>query len=203
MAIGKWNSKTGGITLSDIIRGLQYCVNSSLDIVEQHYISSLAKFFTSTTEKGPSDKDNEIWEVDRQTIKINDSARIDVPFVSMADHSSLMLDEMDIKMSLSLKNSDLKKSADIIGKIGKNITQQENTGTPVIERKVFEMDISNAKFGGNRTQMDLTFKFKSTAPPETVSRLLDKLNDTVIPYMTKGTTDTDKNEAGQSNIANK
>lgn len=40
MAFTKWFSrdkknKSNSLTLSDIIRGLQFCVNSSLEIVEQ------------------------------------------------------------------------------------------------------------------------------------------------------------------------
>jgi len=45
---GRRNRRGGnrgeGITLSDIIRGLQYCVNSSQEIVELHHIRAFDRF---------------------------------------------------------------------------------------------------------------------------------------------------------------
>lgn len=59
MALKKWNKKSNSknsiMTLSDIVRGIQFCVNSSIDILERHfsnqlekYIDSNNKFFTKT-----------------------------------------------------------------------------------------------------------------------------------------------------------
>lgn len=45
MGISKWNKKEDheeGITLSDVIRGLQFCVNSSAEIMEQHHLATMA-----------------------------------------------------------------------------------------------------------------------------------------------------------------
>ena len=37
--------RQNGLTLSDMVRGIQYCVNSSAEIAEQHYVKTLEKFF--------------------------------------------------------------------------------------------------------------------------------------------------------------
>ncbi|MDR3019992.1 MAG: DUF2589 domain-containing protein, partial [Treponema sp.] len=96
------NGRGDGITLSDIIRGLQHCVNSSQEIVEQHHIRGLDRFF---------DADGRPYST---TVRINDSAFMDIPHLCMSGHSSLILDELEVKLELMLRKTALKSNVDEI-----------------------------------------------------------------------------------------
>ena len=53
MGLSKWNKKAdceNGITLSDVIRGLQFCVNSSAEMMEQHYLATMDKYIDPDTQ---------------------------------------------------------------------------------------------------------------------------------------------------------
>ena len=65
----KSNSQT---TLSDIVRGIQFCVNSSIEILERHFITQIDKYI---------DEDNKALT---KTIKINDKYALDVPLFCLS-----------------------------------------------------------------------------------------------------------------------
>jgi hypothetical protein len=164
---GRKKSDDESLTLSDIIRGLQYCVNSSSEIAESHHINALRKFF---------DADNNPI---KQRIKITDDATMDVPLVCLAEHSSLILDEIEVKLDVLLKNTALKTA-----KVAPSMAAQGNGSTTPheIDRTSFTVDLVDAKVDENHTHLDMVLKFKSSNPPEAVSRIIDKLNNAVVTY---------------------
>ena len=179
-----------GITLSDIIRGLQYCVNSSQDIVEQHHIASIARFL---------DDDNR--PVTR-TINFGNAA-IDVPLLCLSGHSSLVLDELNVKLNLMLRNTALKamtggpnaveliqdrvvsNSIDQSKKEGgRKHNSEERTLPPAATRTCFGVDLANVNGPDRRyANLEIGMKFKSSNPPEMFSRIIDKLNNATDAYL--------------------
>ena len=84
------DQKSNEFTLSDMIRGIQHCVNSSVEIAEQHYIKTMEKFFYN--DGTPVTK----------TININEFTQIDVPLICLSNHGSLDFEEMRIKTKMSI-----------------------------------------------------------------------------------------------------
>jgi len=183
------------MTLADIIRGLQFCVNSSQDIVEQHHISSFGRFF---------DNDGNMLT---KTIKITDSAAIDIPMVCMSTHSSLILDELEVKLDLMIKKTALKQvPCQVIDtvtedKLDKAAAPDQNTEEDIDERnerrnkkiRYREFNINRTSFGidmisgradREHAHLGMSMKFKSCNPPEMISRIIEKLNNAVDVYPT-------------------
>ncbi|MCL2182035.1 MAG: DUF2589 domain-containing protein [Chitinispirillia bacterium] len=174
-----------GITLSDIIRGLQYCVNSSQDIVEQHHIGAIGRFL-----------DGEDRPVTR-TIKFGNAA-IDVPLLCLSGHTSLVLDELNVKLNLMLRNTALKSMTadpDAGGgqapdqgtahtvKDGRNARGRRHRGAAEPTRTSFGVDLANVSGPDRRyANLEIGMKFKSSAPPEMLSRIIDRLNNATDVY---------------------
>ena len=191
------------MTLTDIVRGLQYCVNTSQEIVEQHHIISFGRFFD----------DNGIPLV--KTIKITDCASVDIPMICMSGHSSLILDEMEVKLDLMIKKTaikqmpcqvadtvmekrlDLDKAAAFKSKKEDSVTDQNaaedteagNRGARRreynINRTCFGIDMINGRADREHAHLGISMKFKSCNPPEMISRIIDKLNNAVDVYTTE------------------
>ena len=174
------------LTLSDIIRGLQYCVNASQDIAEWHHVTSLRRFFVNypLDEHGNEDKSNPIPESElhmpvRQRLKLAPDVAVDVPLFTLADHSSLVLDEMEVALSLFVKNADFKQDAASFSK------SDSDSANGTVDRVSFDVELMNVKPRRGGTHMDIKLKFKQTNPPEEISRIVDKLNDMVRAYSLK------------------
>ena len=85
------------MTLSDIVRGIQFCVNSSIDILERHFSNQLEKYI---------DSNNKFFT---KTVKLNDNYAVDIPLFCMSDHNALILDEMEVRMKVDLKDFEIKE----------------------------------------------------------------------------------------------
>lgn len=151
------NSQT---TLSDIIRGIQFCVNSSIEILERHFITQVDKYI---------DEDNKALT---KTIKINDKYALDVPLFCMSDHSALVLDEMEVRMKVNLKDFKIKELEGISGKEDNNF---------YVTRSSFDVDTNNCSKNA-ADNIDICMKFKSGDPPEAVSRISEKLTNAINVY---------------------
>jgi len=193
------------MTLADIIRGLQYCVNSSQDIVEQHHINSFNRFFDENG--APLVK----------TIKIMEGAAMDIPMVCMNSHSSLILDEMEVKLDLMIKKTALKKMPCQVAESGLeqgsdfipaakakriNAAEDQNIVNDVegrrrrrnaggrynnfnINRTSFGIDMISGRADREHAHLGMSMKFKSCNPPEMLSRIIEKLNNAVDVYPTE------------------
>ncbi|MDR2532929.1 MAG: DUF2589 domain-containing protein [Oscillospiraceae bacterium] len=167
---GKKNE--GGITLADIIRGLQYCVNSSRQMAMRQHIVEFAEFI---------DEDNKPHS---RIIKINEQAAMEVPLICMINHNSLALDEMDVNMKLVVRNMDLKIPQENPEPSEAN-ELDEIIAPEYLSRTSFSVDLDSAKVDRRNTRLKLNLKFKSGAPPEAVSRVIEKLNGQLMAYSLK------------------
>lgn len=165
MAFTRWFSKgkknssshTEELTLSDVVRGLQFCVNSSTEIVEQHYAATLDKYM---------DKDNLPYV---RRIFLDKQHAMDVPLLCLAEHNALSVDEMKVKMNVNIRNMDLKE-ADISLPDGEEMK---------IARSCLLVDLCNVVPRQDGTDLELQFTFKASQPPESFSRIVETLNNAI------------------------
>ncbi|MCM1145560.1 MAG: DUF2589 domain-containing protein [Lachnoclostridium sp.] len=174
----RWNgrdkkkTKEESMTLSDVIRGIQHCVNSSIEIVEQHYLNELQKYVT---------EDNKIKT---ERIFLDDVHYMDIPLISLTSHNALEVDEMKIKMRVNIRDADVKKATVITENAGggenrRNNSNEENE-TYDVSRSSMMVDVCNVSRDGDGANMEIQMKFKVSEPPESLSRMLDALNNSIV-----------------------
>lgn len=171
--VGRDKKKTqdNAMTLSDVVRGIQHCVNSSIEIVEQHYINALQKYVT---------EDNKIRT---ERIFLDDTHYMDIPLISLTSHNALEVDEMKVKMKVNIRDADVKKTTVITGgeedEDGDNNSDGEGE-TYDVSRSSMMVDVCNVSRDGDGANMEIQMKFKVSEPPESLSRMLDALNNSII-----------------------
>lgn len=147
------------LTLSDIVRGMQYCVNTSTEIAEQHYIKSFEKFY------------DERGNFLTQKIRINEHTQMEIPLICLNNHNSIELDEMSIKMHININNID-KKTFDT------PCTFKSNNY--MFTRGCLSVSLGDVKNDNNENSIaDIEMKYKRNEPPEAVARLIDILNNAI------------------------
>ena len=147
-------------TLSDMIRGIQHCVNSGVEIVEQHYIKTLEKFFYN--DGTPVTK----------TININESSQMDVPLICLSNHGSLDFEEMRIKTKMSIDS--------IREKEVENELMMTADDDYELTRGSFSVSLGGVHKNNNETSTaEIEMVFKRSDPPEALSRVIDYINNMV------------------------
>lgn len=149
-------------TLSDITRGIQYAVNSAQDILEQHYVRILGKYF---------DKRNNPKMVN---IKVPPDSTMEVPLIALVSPNGMYLDELTLDMSLRVDETEVKK-----------IPRRDGRS---IERTSFAISVGGPKKKDetlkDSDQIDIRMVFKSVDPPEGVARIVDEFTKKIIPHKT-------------------
>lgn len=151
-----WNKKTTTQTFADIIRGMQYAVNTAHEMLERYHITLLNKYFD---EQGRPEK-KEIW--------LGEDRKMEVPIITLINQGSLSIDEMEICFKAKIDGVAVKSSR--APETGKDIE---------IDRTAFTMNFTPSTRDGNT--VDVRIKFKSTVPPEGVSRIVDEYNKILEP----------------------
>lgn len=152
-----WNKKANaGQTFADIIRGMQYAVNTAHEMLERYHITILNKYFDA---EGRAET-KEIW--------IGSDKKMDIPLITLINQSSLSIDELEISFRAKIEGIALKSVKETDS--GKNIE---------IERSAFEMNFTPSTRDGNT--VDVRIKFKTTQPPEGVSRIIDEYTKMLEP----------------------
>ena len=145
-------------TLSDVIRGMQYCVNTAAEITEQHYLSQLSQYFDETG--------NPVMF----TYRNNRGEIVEIPVFTLMNHNELLLNEINVKMSLPIKYSELKKQE----------IEEKATEDYMVSRSAFYLDSLATSSKGKGGEIEIEMKFKAGDRPESVSRIVDELMNTGI-----------------------
>lgn len=154
--MGFWKKKETSQTFADIIRGMQYAVNTAHEMLERYHVTILNKYFDA--EGHPEKK--EVW--------LNSEKKLEIPLVTLINQSSLSIEEMEISFK-----------AKIDGVIVKSVKASETGKDIDIDRTAFEMNFTPSARDGNT--VDVHIKFKSTQPPEGVARIVDEYNKILEP----------------------
>lgn len=172
MAFGKWGNKSrkqsgkNAMTLSDVIRGIQYCVNSCVEIVEQHYINTIEKYISE------DDK------VRSKRVYLDDMHYMDIPLICLTDHNALEVDTMKVKMKVNIRDMDLKQTMLEMGE-----GEEEETDAYSVSRTSMLIDVCNVSHEDDNTNMEIQMTFKASSPPESLSRILETLNNNLVVRM--------------------
>lgn len=150
-------------TLSDVIRGMQYCVNTAAEITEQHYLSQLAQYFDETG--------NPVMF----TYRNNRDEIVEIPVFTLMNHNELLLNEINVKMSLPVKYSELKQEK----------VEEKATEDYMVSRSAFYLDSLATSSKGKGGEIEIEMKFKAGERPESVSRIVDELMNTGIVHTPK------------------
>lgn len=145
-------------TLSDIIRGLLYSVNTSQEVLEQQYSKTLKKYFGQDGKPITT------------KIMIDCERYMEVPLIALINPSAIALQEMDLEMSLHVDEVLLK--------------QMENCGYEKdLTRGSFKVSINPANKCPDRPpdMMDIYMKFRAIDPPEGFSRIMDEIIKQIHP----------------------
>ena len=147
-------------TLSDVIRGMQYCVNTAAEITEQHYLSQLSEYF---------DEDGNPVMF---TYRSSTGQIVEIPVFTLMNHAELLLYEINIKMALPIKYSEIKTED-----VESNAIEDFK-----VSRSVFYLDNLSTSPKGKQGDIEIEMKFKSGERPEAVSRIVDKLMNIGVQY---------------------
>lgn len=158
MVFSGTKGKNKHYTFSDIVRGLLHSVNSSQEILEQHYSKMLSRYFCQDGKPITT------------KIMIDSERYMEVPLVALINPSALALKEMDLEMSLHVDEISLKK------------IEAEDCEKD-ITRGSFKVSVTAANKTAERPSdvIDVCMRFRAIDPPEGVSRLLDEFNKQIQP----------------------
>ncbi|RGB68795.1 MULTISPECIES: DUF2589 domain-containing protein [Oscillospiraceae] len=146
-------------TLADIVRGIQYCVNSASEIVDRQYVAQLDQYFENGRPL--------VYPVE-----LPDGSRMELPLFTLMNHSALALDKMKVSMTVGVDEVNT-KSTDV------PIANNENFK---LERASFQvrMGAPAKKNGGQGVRLEMTFK--AGEQPEAVARLAEQLCNGIKLY---------------------
>ncbi len=142
--------------LEDVARGMQYSVNSVQEIVEQHYINMLSRFF---------DKDH-----NPVTVKYNLTPGhvIEVPLITLVKPTSLSLEEISMEMRIRVDEA--------------RATEMKGEKKEFIGMTGFQVSMAPSSQDKRKSnEIDIVMKFKAGDPPEGVSRIIDEFTSKLLP----------------------
>lgn len=153
--------KSGALetTLADIVRGIQYCVNSASEIVDRQYIAQLDQYF--------EDGRPLVYPVE-----MPNGARMELPLFTLMNHSALALDKMKVSMTVGVDEVNTKSAK----------VPLPNNEDYQLERASFQvrMDAGGKKGGEQGVRLEMTFK--AGERPEAVARLAEQLCNGIKLY---------------------
>lgn len=142
-------------TISDIIRGMQYAVNTAEDMLTARQLEKLSASFDA--EGKPK----------MRFLALPDGRQIGIPVACLTPSKTLSIAEVDLEFSVKISESRIKGS----GLQGRASCQVSFVGT---DRKGFL-----GKRGGQGGTVRIKMKFHEQDEPESVARIREILDSTV------------------------
>ncbi len=136
---------------SDILKGLQYAINSAQDMLQAQQVQNLMRFWNGNGGTPITQK-----------MKIGER-ELDVPLMTLVPHSHLEIDDVEIKFKAK------------IGDIASHSVADRLQGNQSLTRADLQMDMKGIKATDDDV-MEITIRFKSKETPEGVARLTDEYN---------------------------
>lgn len=145
-------------TLSDIVRGVQYAINSATDAISQHYVKYLDTFF--------EEQEDGQFKAKTLNLTLDDDHKMEVPVISLTPQSGLHLKKLKMKMGLEISESQVKEINDEGHKRSKFKVQMASNDTSVKRKGKI---------------VDIEMEFEAEDPPEGVMKVLDYYTNTIRP----------------------
>lgn len=150
-------------SLSDITRGLLYSANAAQQILNNHYIESIAKYF---------DEDgNPIM----YNFKVQDNKEASIPLLALTEHKGLRLKEIEIDLNVRIDEGKVKTKDGI----------SEEDEVRYADRTSFEVTLAptndNSK-GRTSNNIGIKLKFEEQDNPEGIERIMDEFRNRPLMY---------------------
>jgi hypothetical protein len=153
-------------TFSDIIRGMQYAVNTAQETLQNYQFRQMQQYFR---------EDGSPYVV---FVTLSDGRRMEIPQITLVPQSLLAIDELEMSFKVQVAHTDVKGNF------------SEEVKTPDAAKKMKEPDRSSflVQFGRRTVSgegedngaeaglITVGIKFKSIPIPEGAARVLDSLN---------------------------
>lgn len=155
-------------TLADIARGMQHAVNSTQELVEDHYRRVFERYFED-------DGDPIV-----KRFKLPNGYVMDVPLISLVPPSSLNLKEMKVQMSVHVDKTEAKSAIHTHVKSGAtrtsfNVSFAPGKGTG-----------SGGPLAKDSSRIDIEMTFVAGDSPEGVARVIEQYANTLLPKKGEG-----------------
>lgn len=144
-------------TFSDVIRGLQYSVNTAQQILERHHLYLFKKYF-----------DEQGKPLMRQ-FQLSENRMLNVPEITLIGQHALAINEMEIEFNARITALETKVDQ----------AEGQDQSNNWIDRACFDVDFSTASKSDNLLHVKI--KFKAVDQPEGVSRVVDEYDKMVAP----------------------
>lgn len=136
--------------LSEILKGLQQAVSSSVGMLQTQQINNLSRF----------------WTNDGQPVSRKVQAggqELDVPLFTLVPHRNLEMEEVEIKFKTRIGDIAEEKVKNVLGH------------NPVVSHADLQMSLSSTRANADDL-MEITVRFKMQEAPEGLARLADEYN---------------------------
>ena len=174
----KKKSENTDQTISDIVRGMQYAVNTAQEVLQDHQFRLMKKYFNTKTGRPLM-----------RHIVLPDGREVSIPLLTLIPSNILSIDELEMNFSVKIASAFVKTFEDKI---------EVDNGKEIIEKRnrtslgVFFSSITRKKNSGNLentndidTESDadvitIKMKFKSVEEPEAASRIREMLYNQIL-----------------------
>lgn len=136
---------------SDILRGLQYAINSAQDMLQAQQVQGLMRFWSTHDGKPVTQK---VLVGERE---------MEVPLMTLVPHSHLEMDDVEIKFKTR------------VGDIASHSETDRLRGNQPLTHADLQMEMDGIKATDDDV-MEVTIRFKAREMPEGVARLTDEYN---------------------------
>lgn len=137
--------------LSDILKGVQYAINSAQEMLHAQQVQNLMKFWQSNDGSPVTQK-----------VLIGER-ELDVPLLTLVPHSHMEMDDVEIKFKA--KVGDVVSQSMVNGLNGDDILGHTDLKMEMEGVRATDSDV-----------MEITIRFKDKETPEGVARLTDEYN---------------------------
>lgn len=162
-----WNKKEDTPqTFSDLIRGLQYAVNTAQQMLSAHQQMLFNRYF---------EEDGTPY---CRTVNVADK-KLTVPYISLVNHQALGIDEIELEFKAQVDSTMLKDNTH---------RSADNPGSQV-DRSSFEMSFAPCSSECKTNVMDVKVRFKQLEPPEGFLRVTDAYDKVIKTSETAENTD--------------
>lgn len=150
-----------GLGLGEVVRGIQHVVNSATEIVSQHYIAQLERYFTDNGEA-----------IEKRIILPDGKHAMDVPLVALVPPSGLRLEKTKISLSVRVEKVNIKK-------------RQLEGSQPPHDRASFRVNIANPDETTPKGSGLINFEMEFSAgdPPEASMRIVEAFSNSIGPML--------------------
>jgi hypothetical protein len=155
-------------TFSDIIRGMQYAVNTAQETLQNYQYEQMRQYFR---------EDGSPYVV---FVTLSDGRQIEIPQITLVPQSLLAIEELEMSFKVQVAHTDLRSGRPPDTETPGVEKAMKDTGRSSFQvqfgRRAVSGEEEGAGAGPESGMITVNIKFKSIPIPEGAARVLDSLN---------------------------